>query len=78
MASALYIDEEELEGRTVAKVIMDDWRIYLTFTDGTWTSITFGGGYYPGEGEMMFDEPGHYDSIIEKLAKHGIVIEKEE
>lgn len=60
-----YVDEEEIEGKTIRKVVMEDHCIGLAFTDGTFTSIVYGGGYYVGEGEMMFDMP--WKDTIEKL-----------
>lgn len=56
---ARFVDDDELVGKTIVAVHAGDMlssRVYLVFSDRTWTGITFGGGYYPGEGEMMFDD----------------------
>ncbi len=51
-----FIDEEELEGRTVEKVLTDfGSNITIVFTDGTWTNIRYNSGHYPGEGDVEFD-----------------------
>ena len=55
MADQRFIDEEQLEGRTVAKVHMTECRVYLLFTDGTWTCIAPNYGWY-GDWELCFDE----------------------
>ena len=49
-----FVDDEELIGRTIKTVVIYDYSITLGFTDGSYTTITFGG--YPGEGEMYFSD----------------------
>lgn len=54
-----FVDDEELIGKTIAKIVKSDFEpmsIVFHFTDGTWTRITYGGGWYAGEGCIEFDD----------------------
>ncbi len=51
-----FVDDEELVGKTIECVRADDYSCDILFTDGTYTSIVFGGGYYVGEGSYLFRE----------------------
>lgn len=59
MEPSRFVDGQELVGRTVAKVhlpALNGTTFSLLFTDGTYTSVHYSGGYYPGEGEMTFEQ----------------------
>lgn len=56
MAESRFVDDEELIGKTIAKVNVHSSSVDLLFTDGTYTCIDYGGGYYIGESEMRFVE----------------------
>lgn len=73
MADSRYVDSEELEGKTVAKVIESDSRILMRFTDGTFTSLRVNPGYYGDPGDVEFDEPTDRDSLL----KLGILSQEE-
>lgn len=51
-----FIDGEELIGRGIAKVMLEGNRVFITFTDGTWTSLVASclGCYY--NVRISFDE----------------------
>lgn len=56
-----FVDDEELIGRTISAAHFGEHSFLFVFSDGTYTKMTFGGGWYPGEGEMMFDDDFHED-----------------
>lgn len=58
-----FIDEEELTGRTIAKVITTDDRVSIAFTDGTWTSIAIDRGYYDSV-EISFDDDASVPRVL--------------
>ena len=74
MSDQRFIDEDQLEGRTVAKVYEDDLRIYLSFTDGTWTAIEADHGWYVGDSaSVCFGEPNpEYPKTQHALKALGI------
>ena len=56
MAQDRFVDEDELVGKTIAKIRMHGMSVDISFTDGSYTCIDYGGGYYAGESEMRFVE----------------------
>lgn len=50
-----FIDEEELEGRTIARVVQDGSVLFIRFTDGTYTAFGTDWGYYQDDATTGFD-----------------------
>lgn len=72
-----FIDEEELEGKTVLKVFPSDGGIIysdvpILFTDMTWTNMTHGSGWYGEDRHVAFEE----DQCAKKRIQDWIDSEK--
>jgi len=64
-----FVDDEELEKKTVRKVISANRTIYLVFTDLTWTSFGIDYGYYQGDScDVIFDDYP-CEELLEEILK---------
>jgi hypothetical protein len=71
MPETKFVDEEELEGKTIAKVARTDRHVWLLFTDGTYTGIE--AAYNYGDPEVCFDD-AEYD---EELLAVGLITQEQ-